>query len=53
MDILPCGCKMWTDVIDGVNTFMYEPCKLDCTYYKFVLEETEKQGKPAVIIDTR
>ena len=53
MDRLPCGCLCGTDVIDGVNTFLFEPCALDCWVYLYVLEESAKQGNSLTIIDAR
>lgn len=50
---LPCGCRLTTDVIDGENTLIYEPCALDCRFYRYTLDESAKQGKPATIIDAR
>lgn len=48
---LPCGCQMDQQIIDGVPTFIYEPCSLDCEYYLYMLEEGKRQGKPMTIID--
>lgn len=41
---LPCGCRMGNAEINGVPTFLYEPCSLDCTYYKYVQTESALQG---------
>lgn len=38
--VYSCGCV--TEVI-GKN-FIINPCSLDCEVYKFVLEESNKQG---------
>ncbi len=53
MERLPCGCLIGTDVIDGVNTFLIEPHALNCKNYLYVLQETERQGKPRTTIDLR
>lgn len=45
-ETLPCGCKTGTAVVDGVNTFFFAPCSLDCEYYKYTIEESKRQGKP-------
>lgn len=39
MEDLPCGCRMGTGIVDGVNTFVFEPCAADCTYYAYVTEQ--------------
>lgn len=46
---LPCGCVMTV----GGDLFSYTPCSLDCYYYKFVVEEAERQGKAIVTLDLR
>lgn len=39
---LPCGC-----VIDTVGqTFVMQPCSLDCHYFRYAMAEAERQGKP-------
>jgi hypothetical protein len=48
---LPCGCQMWTDVIDGNNIFMFEPHALDCEYYLYAVNEAERMGKLGPTID--
>lgn len=53
MERLPCGCQLGTDVIDGVPTFLYEPCALDCEYYLYVVAESKRQGKPLTTVDVR
>jgi hypothetical protein len=44
---------MGQTVVDGVNTFLYEPCALDCQYYLYVLAEAERQGKATTTLDAR
>lgn len=53
METLPCGCRHGTDVIDGVRTYLYEPCSLQCKYYLYVLEQSKAQGNKITKIDTR
>lgn len=53
MQMLPCGCRMGTDIINGTRTFLIEPCSLQCEYYLYALEESRKQGNTESIIDTR
>ena len=50
---LPCGCRMGTDMVDDVETFIFEPHALDCENYLYVLAESRRQGKPTTIIDAR
>lgn len=49
MERLPCGCQF--GVVN--NAFVYEPCSLDCEWYKFVLAEAQRQGKPTTTLDLR
>lgn len=48
---LPCGCGMGTD--EATSTFLFEPCSLDCKYYRYVIEEADRQGKPLSTLDLR
>ena len=42
---LPCGCICAIRIVDGEKQFAIQPCSDDCTYFKFAMEETERQGK--------
>jgi hypothetical protein len=48
---LPCGCLMETQVIDGERTLIYVPCRLDCRYYLYTLEESARQGNRVTKLD--
>jgi hypothetical protein len=52
-ETLPCGCVISRDVVDGVNTVTFIPHSLSCKYYKWLLAEGARQGKPTTIIDAR
>ena len=52
-ETLPCGCRTWTDEVDGQPVFMFEPHALDCEWYAFVLEQSAAQGKPVTTVDIR
>ena len=52
-ETLPCGCVAQTDVIDGIPTFLLVPCALDCPYFQYVVDESQRQGKPVTTIDAR
>lgn len=39
---LPCGCVMW----DEGDAFVFKPHDIKCPYYRYVLEEAERQEKP-------
>jgi hypothetical protein len=51
--VLPCGCRMWTDTVFEVPTFVVEPHALDCSYYEYILEQAEELEKPVSVIDLR
>lgn len=44
--VLPCGCVIRNDVVDGVNTMFFIPCRLDCRNYTNMLAMADEQGKP-------
>lgn len=52
-ETLPCGCQIGTETIGDDKRFVMIPCSLDCEYYRYAIEETRRQGKPVVEIDTR
>lgn len=45
-DVLPCGCVLRKVVRDGVREFQIIPCRSDCKYLVYVIEESQRQGKP-------
>ena len=51
--VLPCGCRMWTVVVDGEKALMFEPHDVHCENYRFFLAESERQGKSPTILDAR
>lgn len=46
-EVLPCGCRMYT----VGNTFVFEPHAEDCVYYRFVLEEAQRQDVTVSTLD--
>jgi len=38
----PCGCKMWIEN----GSFYVIPCSPNCKYFRYVLEESRRQGVP-------
>ena len=42
---LPCGCVIASRIVDGERQFAIEPCSKKCEMFKFVIDETERQGK--------
>jgi hypothetical protein len=50
---LPCGCRLWQDVIDGETTLIFEPHDVHCENYAYFLAESERQGKSPTAIDLR
>jgi hypothetical protein len=46
-DRLPCGCWMATRVLD--QAFIFEPHDLACPYYRYVVDENARQGKPGTM----
>jgi hypothetical protein len=48
---LPCGCQFWSDTV--TQTLIYEPCSIDCKWYKYSMAEAEKRGKDVTHLDTR
>lgn len=53
LETLPCGCQLGTDLIDGTPTFLFLPHALDCKYFRYVLEEADREGKPVTTLDAR
>jgi len=51
----PCGCFMFSTVVDGENVFMIEACALGeaCETVQFVYAESVRQQKPLTKIDMR
>lgn len=49
-DVLPCGCVLRRVINNGVKEFQIIPCRSDCKYLAYALEETQRQGKP---VETR
>lgn len=45
-DVLPCGCVLRKVIRCGVREFQIIPCRSDCKYLAYTLEESERQGKP-------
>lgn len=48
---LQCGCQFWSDPV--TETVIYEPCSLDCKWYKFSMAEAKKRGKDVTHLDAR
>jgi hypothetical protein len=43
---LPCGC-----IVDTVgDTFVMQPCRPDCTYFRYALAQAARQGMPVAEI---
>jgi hypothetical protein len=41
-EVLPCGC-----IIDTVgDSFVMQPCRPDCTYFRYALAQAARQGMP-------
>jgi hypothetical protein len=51
--VLPCGCRVDCDVIDGVNTLVITACAADCEYVRYALDEAATHGINASTIDAR
>lgn len=51
--VLPCGCRLDCDVIDGTNTLIVTACPAgeSCQYVRYILAEAENQEKPPSVID--
>lgn len=47
-ETLPCGC-----IIDTVgDAFVMQPCRPDCTYYRYAMAQAHRQGMPVrTIVD--
>ena len=46
-EVLPCGCEMATGVDwAGNEAFLFQPCRPDCEYYQYVLEQSKEMGQP-------
>ncbi len=43
---LPCGCVIANRIVDGDRQFVCEPCSLDCEYFRYMIEESERRGNP-------
>lgn len=50
-DNIPCGCILTTAVVDGLKTLTYIACGKNCEYFKYMVEESERQGKPVEFRD--
>jgi hypothetical protein len=53
LEALPCGCQIGTDLINGTPTFLFLPHALDCEYFRYVLDEAAREGKPVTTLDAR
>ena len=42
---LPCGCEIWNEG----DAFVFKAHSPDCLYYRYVLEEAERQGKDVLV----
>lgn len=42
--VLPCGCIIRCDIVDGVNTLIYIPCRETCVNYRNALGEAASKG---------
>jgi len=47
MQVLPCGCRMY----NVGDAFVYETHALDCEFYLYFLEQSEKLGKPPTFLE--
>lgn len=47
MQALPCGCKMYT----VKDAFVFEPHSLECEFYLYFLEQSEKLGKTPTYLE--
>lgn len=48
---IPCGCEYWTDQVAGVWRFVFRPHAWDCPYWLYTWAESERQGKPIVVVE--
>jgi hypothetical protein len=47
VEILPCGCKMYT----VGEAFVFEPHAMDCEFYLYVLSYAQEKNKPVTKLD--
>lgn len=54
-DLLPCGCWTASRLHGSQRQFLMEPCAFDCKWFRYAVEESERQGMPIVpkLVDTR
>lgn len=45
---LTCGCRITTHFENKNRVVYYQPCSLDCKYYKLILDISELNDKPVV-----
>lgn len=52
-DILPCGCRLNYDIIEGERTMIVTACEAgaSCEYVMFMLERSKVHGKRATVLD--
>jgi hypothetical protein len=46
LQVLPCGCVIECVIENGRNTMKFAPCKMNCEYYLYVINEAGNQNKP-------
>jgi len=55
--LLPCGkCEFWVEEQLGERAFVVKTKHEDpkaCPHYRFIMEESDRRGKPKVTIDER